>query len=76
VVLQIFLNGFDATAGIGDPEGVRFAQFVMDQQFANHSNLEMGFRHVPDLTSFQGSRAKAAARLAFFHDLSCAGTVR
>jgi len=47
----------------------------MHQQFANHSNPEMGFRHAPDLTSFQGLRAKVAARLAFSHDLSCTGTV-
>ena len=69
VLLQIFFDGCYAAAGIGDPEGVRFAQFVMHQQFANHSNPEMGLRHVPDLTRFQGLRATAPARFAFTHVL-------
>jgi hypothetical protein len=70
VILQIFFDGGYAAAGIGDPEGVRFAQFVMHQQFANHSNPEMGFRHVPDLTRFQGLWATAAARFALSHVVS------
>jgi hypothetical protein len=68
VILQIFFDGGYAAAGIGDPDGVRFAQFVMHQQFANHCNPEMSFRHMPDLTSFQGLLATAAAQLAFAHN--------
>ena len=35
VRFQIFLNGLDAIAGIGDADGVGPAEFVMHQQFAD-----------------------------------------
>jgi len=60
VRFQIFLNGFYAIARIGDPDGVRLAQFVMHQQFADHSHLEVCMRHAPKLTRFQNWSANAA----------------
>jgi hypothetical protein len=76
VIFQVFFDGGYAAARIRNAEGVRFAQFVMYQQFANHSNPEMGLRHVPDLTRFQRLWAKAAAQLAISHGLCCTGTIR
>ena len=69
---QIFLNGFYEIAGIGDADGVGLAQFVMHQQFANHSHLKIRFRHAPELTGCQGLLAVNAARsFGFFHGQSC-----
>jgi hypothetical protein len=69
---QIFFNGFYAIAGIGDADGVVPAQFVMHQQFANHSHFKFCFRHAPELTGFQVLLANAAGRLDFCHGPSCA----
>jgi hypothetical protein len=74
VRLQIFLNGFYAIAGIGDPDGARLAQFVMHQQFANHAYLESCFRHAPDLTGFQWLQMNATNQPDFAHARVCAGT--
>jgi hypothetical protein len=72
VRFQIFLDGFYAVAGIGDPDGVGLAQFVMHQQFANHSHLKIGFWHPPELTGFQRLLANAVGRLNFYHGSFCA----
>ncbi|MGH7979735.1 MAG: hypothetical protein ACREE6_10200, partial [Limisphaerales bacterium] len=68
VRFQKFLDGFYSIAGIGDAKGVWFTQFVMHQQFANHSHLKICFRHPPDLTGFQRLLAGAASRLDFCHN--------
>jgi len=47
---QISLNGSYAIAGIGDAAGVRLAQFIMHQQFANHPHSKFRIRHAPELT--------------------------
>jgi hypothetical protein len=69
---QISLNGSYAIAGIGDAAGVGLAQFVMDQQFANHSDLKIAFRHAPELTGCQRGLNNAARSLDFLHGQSCA----
>jgi hypothetical protein len=68
---QIFLNGFYAIAGIGDADGVGLAQFVMHQQFANHSHFKFCFRHAPELAGFQGLLVNAAGRFDIFHGQYC-----
>jgi hypothetical protein len=69
---EIFLNGFDAIAGIGDADGVGLGQFVMHQQFANHEHLKIRFRHAPELAGGQWLLANAARGLDFFHGQFCA----
>ena len=64
---QIFLDGFDAIAGMGDADGVGLAQFVMHEQFPNHDHQKIRFRHAPELTGFQELLADGARGLIFFH---------
>ncbi|HXR03620.1 MAG TPA: hypothetical protein VN836_02810 [Verrucomicrobiae bacterium] len=73
VHLQIFLDGFYAIAGIGNPNGVWLAQVVMHQQFADHSHAETGFWHAPHLTGFQRLQTNATNRPDLPHVLACAG---
>jgi hypothetical protein len=70
--LQIFLNDFYTIAGMGDADGVRLAQFVMHQQFANHHHLQIRFHHAPELTGFQEWWANAVRSYAFIHGPFCA----
>jgi hypothetical protein len=65
VRFQIFLNGFYPIAGSGDPFGVRLAQLVMYQQFADRLHTEMRIRHTPDLTGCQWLPTNAANHLCF-----------
>jgi len=53
VRFQIFLDGLDTVAGIGDTDGVGLAEFVMHEEFADHSHLKICFRHAPNLTGFE-----------------------
>jgi hypothetical protein len=69
---QILLNGFYAVAGVGDADGVGLAQFVMHQQFANHSHSKIRIGHVPELTGCQKGLNNAARSLDFLHGRSCA----
>jgi hypothetical protein len=68
VLLQIFLHGRFGTAGVGDANSIGLGQFVVDQQFADHSHLEIHFGHAPDLTFGEGLEAGAACGLDFTHD--------
>jgi hypothetical protein len=68
VRFQIFLDGLYAVARIGDADGVGLAQFVMHQQFADHSHLKISFRHPPELAGFQRLLADATGRLGFCHN--------
>jgi len=71
---QIFLNGFYASDGIGAADGVRLDQFVMHQQFANHSHSKIRSRHAPELTGCQRLLNNAARSLDFLHGRCCALT--
>jgi hypothetical protein len=71
---QKFLNVFYGITGIGDADGVGLAEFVMDQQFANHSHLQIPFRHAPELTSSQRGLNNAERSFVFLHGRSCALT--
>jgi len=62
---KIFLNGRYTTAGVGASDGVGFGEFVMHQQFANHSHAEIQFCHSPDLTGFQWLQARRRVGLIF-----------
>jgi hypothetical protein len=74
LAFQIFLNGFDAIAGIGNADGVVPAQFVVNQQFANHNHLKIRLLHAPELPCCQGLLGDAGRGLRFLHGSSCALT--
>jgi hypothetical protein len=72
VFFQKRLNGFDAAAGIGDPDGVGLPQFVIHEQLAHPAYEQIRVRHAPKLTRFQRWLDNAISRLDFDHVLSCA----
>jgi hypothetical protein len=73
VLFQVFLNGFDAIAGIGHADGIGLAELVMDEQLADRLHTEMSIRHAPELAGFQWL-INVANRLGFYHGSSCALT--
>jgi hypothetical protein len=72
VGLEIFLDGLDAVAGIGDTDGVGLAQLVMHEEFADHSHLKIRLSHSPELAGFQRLLAGTAGWLNFYHGEFCA----
>jgi hypothetical protein len=74
VRLQIFFDGLDRVAGIGDADGVWLAEFVMHEQFADHSHLKIRIGHAPELAVFQWLLANAWSGLNFYHAQCCALT--
>jgi len=76
VCFQIFLNGLDAVARMGDAHGVVPTQFVMHQQFAHHDYLKFRLRHVPMLAGDEDLLANRAGVLDFFHGPCCAFAFR
>jgi hypothetical protein len=75
VLLEIFFHGRLGTDGIGRSDGVGLGQFVMHQQFADESNLQVQLRHAPDLAGFQRLQTGTASQLDVPHARVCAETM-
>jgi hypothetical protein len=71
VLFQVFFHGRLAAAGIGRSDGIRFGEFVMNQQLAHKPHAEIQFRHAPKLAGFQGLGTGSARRFYNPHTRVC-----
>jgi hypothetical protein len=74
VRFEIFLDGVDGAAGIGHADGIRLAEFVMHEEFADHADLKVRAGHAPDLTGDETVRTNTRGAGNFYHAVSCALT--